>query len=154
MYSDHLSTGMDGDVKPAGGAAGAAGLAGSCSRPFAAMSERVDVQLVRQRCRDAAAPRLQGQSARAPSNSWHHFIHECCYYGFNPCTLSGVSGGDGGSPGHAGLRQSVPTDLQYRGGSLEALRAQPVRGAAGNRDPRVAPFTGSPQLPGRTIDIL
>lgn len=68
--------------------------------------------------------------------------------------VPGVSDGDGGSPSHAGLRQPGPPDLQYRGGPGEALRAQPVGGAAGPREPRVAQLPGSPQLPGRNPCFL
>lgn len=64
-------------------------------------------------------------------------------------SLSGESGRDVGSSGHSGLCQPDFTDLQYRGGSQGALWREPVCREAGQSQPWVAQFAGSPQLSGR-----
>lgn len=74
---DDLSTELDKYVKPAGGAARAAGLARSCEGPFAGMSKQVEAQL-QQRCSDAAPPRLQGRFQWDPSISWQQLLSALC----------------------------------------------------------------------------
>lgn len=65
IYFDNLSTEMDQYIKPAGGAAGAAGLAGSCQLQSAGVSQRHEAQLLH-RLSDAAPQRLQGHSTLGP----------------------------------------------------------------------------------------